>query len=67
MSERSRVELDDIRLKQRDGYERELKSLREARDDALRETDRQREALRSKSAAYDQLMLEYGSDVVCCV
>lgn len=55
---KTNTELERIRTDTRDMHERENKSLREARDNALHEKDRAQNAEKEVTARYDQLLAE---------
>ncbi|SPQ95244.1 Progesterone-induced-blocking factor 1 [Plasmodiophora brassicae] len=59
LQERSERELDQIRVQQRDGYERELAGLREQRDMAAADRDRLQAKYEDARTAYDKLRSEY--------
>ncbi|KAK3708618.1 hypothetical protein QZH41_009379, partial [Actinostola sp. cb2023] len=56
---KTNTELDKIRNNTRDMYERENKSLKEARDNALIEKDRARHSEKEVTTRYDQLLSEF--------
>lgn len=58
ISMKTNAELEKIRNDTKEMYERENRSLREARDNALSEKERAKNAEREATAKYDQLLPE---------
>lgn len=58
ISTKTHAELEKIRNDTKEMYERENRSLREARDNALSEKERAKNAEREATAKYDQLLPE---------
>lgn len=59
LSARSKLELEEIRVRQCNTYEREIKSLKDHRDVILLEVDKAQTSYRDKCAQYENLLLEY--------